>query len=58
MIVIGAGAAGLMAARQLKFQGFDLEILEARPRTGGRVMTYRRNMCAADLGAKIIMGIT
>uniref|UniRef100_A0A914BWE4 SWIRM domain-containing protein n=1 Tax=Acrobeloides nanus TaxID=290746 RepID=A0A914BWE4_9BILA len=58
VIVIGAGAAGLMAARQLKFQGFDLEILEARPRTGGRVMTYRRNMCAADLGAMIIMGIT
>lgn len=30
MLVIGAGPAGLGAARQLKFFGFDVKILEAR----------------------------
>ena len=30
IVVIGAGAAGLAAARQLKFFGFDVIVLEAR----------------------------
>ncbi|KAI1711721.1 flavin containing amine oxidoreductase domain-containing protein [Ditylenchus destructor] len=58
VVVIGAGTAGLAAARQLKFFGFEVKVLEARPRFGGRVMTYHHGKNSADLGAQIVMGIT
>lgn len=38
-IVIGAGIAGLYAARKLKSAGRSVLILEARDRTGGRIQT-------------------
>ena len=38
-IVIGAGAAGLAAARALSDAGCDVVVLEARPRIGGRILT-------------------
>lgn len=41
VIVIGAGLAGLAAARQLKAAGFDVHVLEARDRVGGRIWTQR-----------------
>ena len=37
--VIGAGAAGLGAARRLEAAGVSALVLEARPRTGGRAWT-------------------
>ena len=37
IIVIGAGAAGLMAARELGRAGKRVTILEARERCGGRI---------------------
>src|ERR1700757_3790373 len=37
IIVIGAGAAGLMAARELIRAGKRVTILEARDRCGGRI---------------------
>ncbi|CAI2356051.1 unnamed protein product [Caenorhabditis sp. 36 PRJEB53466] len=37
VIVIGAGAAGIAAATQLHSFGFDVIVLEARNRVGGRV---------------------
>jgi monoamine oxidase len=40
-IVIGAGVAGLAAARDLKLAGFDTVVLEARDRIGGRIDTRR-----------------
>ncbi|GAA4383539.1 flavin monoamine oxidase family protein [Hymenobacter koreensis] len=40
VLVIGAGAAGLMAARQLARAGRRVLILEARPRIGGRIHTF------------------
>lgn len=40
VIVIGAGFAGLAAAYELIQAGFDVTILEARARVGGRVVTF------------------
>ena len=37
VLVIGAGAAGLAAARELGSRGVDVTVLEARDRIGGRV---------------------
>jgi monoamine oxidase len=37
VIIIGAGAAGLYAAYELDMMGFDVLILEGRPRHGGRL---------------------
>jgi monoamine oxidase len=39
VVVIGAGLAGLAAARELREGGFDVIALEARDRVGGRVWT-------------------
>src|ERR1700726_3747482 len=37
-VVVGAGAAGLMAARELARAGKKVTILEARDRCGGRIL--------------------
>src|SRR4051812_27397604 len=37
VLVLGAGLAGLAAARDLAAAGADVEVLEARDRPGGRV---------------------
>ena len=46
VIVVGAGAAGLMAARELARAGRPVTILEARARCGGRIYP----LPAADFG--------
>ncbi|AFS77244.1 amine oxidase [Gottschalkia acidurici 9a] len=38
--IIGAGAAGLAAAFELRKLGFDIKIFEATNRIGGRIRTY------------------
>jgi monoamine oxidase len=40
-MVVGAGLAGLVAARELMRRGADVTIFEARDRVGGRVWTLR-----------------
>ncbi|MDQ6812159.1 MAG: FAD-dependent oxidoreductase [Bacteroidota bacterium] len=40
IIVLGAGAAGLMAAKKLLGAGLNVCILEARNRLGGRIQTF------------------
>ncbi|XP_061972112.1 lysine-specific histone demethylase 1 homolog 3-like isoform X2 [Populus nigra] len=58
IIVIGAGPAGLTAARHLQRQGFSVTILEARSRIGGRVYTDHSSLSVpVDLGASIITGV-
>ncbi len=37
VLVVGAGAAGLAAAHQLVADGFEVTVLEARDRIGGRM---------------------
>jgi len=41
VVVAGAGLAGLTAALDLSDGGWDVVIMEARPRPGGRVLTLR-----------------
>lgn len=57
-IVIGAGVAGLTAARLLQKAGREVVVLEARDRVGGRVWTERDGDLVTDLGASWIHGIT
>lgn len=40
VVVIGAGFAGLTAAHELKAAGYDVTVIEARPRIGGRVLSF------------------
>ncbi|MFN2601389.1 MAG: flavin monoamine oxidase family protein [Gemmatimonadaceae bacterium] len=57
-VVVGAGAAGLMAARELKHAGKRVLILEASNRVGGRVITlYDTNAgVPVELGAEFVHG--
>ncbi|XP_051138983.1 lysine-specific histone demethylase 1 homolog 3 [Andrographis paniculata] len=58
VIIVGAGPAGLTAARHLQRQGFSVTVLEARSRIGGRVFTDRSSLSVpVDLGASIITGV-
>src|SRR6516165_12015691 len=50
VIVIGAGFAGLVAARELGRAGLDVLVLEARDRVGGRTWTDRRLGHDLELG--------
>lgn len=56
-IVVGAGVAGLTAARLLTRSGRQVVVLEARDRVGGRVWTDRSNGQVMDRGASWIHGI-
>lgn len=56
VIVVGAGVAGLAAARELTRAGQHAIVLEARERIGGRIVTDRSLGGAVDLGAQWIHG--
>jgi monoamine oxidase len=58
VIVVGAGMAGLAAARTLHNQGYRVVIVEARNRPGGRVWTSRAwPDSPLDMGASWIHGV-
>jgi monoamine oxidase len=52
LLIIGAGAAGIAAARYARAQGRGVHILEARPRLGGRVASSHALGAPFDLGAR------
>jgi monoamine oxidase len=57
VIVVGAGAAGLAAASWLRDHGFEVIVLEARDRIGGRIHSldgFARQ--PIELGAELIHG--
>lgn len=56
-IIVGAGVAGLSAARLLQDAGQRVIVLEARDRVGGRVHTDRDRGAPTDLGASWIHGV-
>ncbi|XP_059666040.1 protein FLOWERING LOCUS D [Cornus florida] len=60
VVIIGAGLAGLAAARQLMAFGFKVTVLEGRKRAGGRVYTKKMEgasrTAAADLGGSVLTG--
>ncbi|HET9252004.1 MAG TPA: NAD(P)/FAD-dependent oxidoreductase [Candidatus Eisenbacteria bacterium] len=58
IVIVGAGAAGLEAARELRDRGHTPLVLEARDRVGGRIFTRRDpNLhVPIELGAEFIHG--
>ncbi|KAL5232294.1 hypothetical protein ABZP36_031070 [Zizania latifolia] len=59
VLVVGAGLAGLAAARQLLRFGLRVLVLEGRSRPGGRVFTSSlgEGKAAVELGGSVITGI-
>jgi monoamine oxidase len=57
-IIVGAGAAGLMAARELRRAGKTVIVLESNKRVGGRVITLHNTNAGLpiELGAEFIHG--
>ena len=56
ILVLGAGMAGLAAARTLVDRGHTVTVLEARPTIGGRIRTDTSLGVPVDLGASYIHG--
>lgn len=60
IVVLGAGLAGLTAAWELTKAGFDVTVLEAQSRVGGRVYTVRapfKDDHYAEVGASSIADV-
>ncbi|OWA54114.1 Lysine-specific histone demethylase 1A [Hypsibius exemplaris] len=61
VVVIGAGVAGLAAARKLESFGFEVLVLEAKDHVGGRVDTWKATASGsgalAEKGGMVMMGV-
>jgi monoamine oxidase len=58
VLVVGAGMAGLSAARSLTDAGWPVRLIEARDRIGGRAYTNRDWGVPLEMGASWIHGTT
>lgn len=56
VLVIGGGAAGIAAARELSNAGLNVTVIEARDRLGGRISTDHTQGFPVELGAEFIHG--
>jgi monoamine oxidase len=55
VVVVGAGLAGLTAARRLRGAGYSVLVIEARDRVGGRVLNHTLGSGqAADVGGQFV----
>lgn len=51
IIILGAGLSGLLTAYRLQNKGFEIDIIEARDRIGGRIHTIHSNTAQVEMGA-------
>ena len=54
IIVIGSGFGGLGAAVRLQTRGYQVELLEARDKLGGRAYVYEQDGFKFDAGPTVI----
>ncbi|CAG5105000.1 Oidioi.mRNA.OKI2018_I69.chr1.g1743.t1.cds [Oikopleura dioica] len=62
ILVVGGGISGIACANHLKYLGFEVKVVEAMERFGGRVLSLRMKngrgeAATADLGAMIVTGL-
>jgi len=52
IVIVGAGLAGVVTARELSAAGYEIAVVEARDRPGGRTRTERWHDWPAELGGQ------
>ncbi|PSP76947.1 phytoene dehydrogenase [Halobacteriales archaeon QS_1_68_20] len=55
VVIAGGGLAGLVAARNLADEGFDVHLFERREEFGGRVATLERDGFVLDRGFQVLL---
>ncbi len=57
VLILGAGASGISAAAELKSRGRSINVIEARDRIGGRILTIKNAApFPIELGAEFVHG--